>query len=41
VRAIPSFSGLRLKDDLVELFEYIAEHGSPEVAARYTDAIVA
>ncbi|HEX6017345.1 MAG TPA: type II toxin-antitoxin system RelE/ParE family toxin [Burkholderiaceae bacterium] len=29
------------EDDLVELFEYIAGHGSPEVAARYTDAIVA
>lgn len=29
------------EDDLFELFKYIAEHGSPEVAARYTDAIVA
>lgn len=29
------------EDDLVELFEYIAEHGSPANAARYTEAIVA
>jgi plasmid stabilization system protein ParE len=29
------------EDDLVELFEYIAGKGSPEVAARYTEAIVA
>jgi toxin ParE1/3/4 len=29
------------EDDLVELFEYIAEHGSPVNAARYTEAIVA
>lgn len=29
------------EDDLVELFEYIAEHGSPMNAARYTEAIVA
>jgi len=28
------------EDDLVELFEYIAEHGSPTTAARYTEAIV-
>lgn len=28
------------EDDLVELHEYISEHGSPAVAARYTDAIV-
>jgi toxin ParE1/3/4 len=29
------------EDDLVELFEYIAERGSPVNAARYTEAIVA
>jgi plasmid stabilization system protein ParE len=29
------------EDDLVGLFEYIAEHGSPVTAARYTEAIVA
>jgi toxin ParE1/3/4 len=29
------------EDDLVELYEYIAEQGSPTIAARYTDAIVA
>jgi plasmid stabilization system protein ParE len=29
------------EDDLVELFEYIAEHGSPVNAERYTEAIVA
>lgn len=29
------------EDDLIELFEYIAEHGSPVAAAQYTDAIVA
>ncbi len=29
------------EDDLVEILEYIAEHGSPAVAARYTEAIVA
>jgi plasmid stabilization system protein ParE len=29
------------EDDLVELFEYIAEQGSPDAAARYTEAIVA
>jgi toxin ParE1/3/4 len=29
------------EDDLLELFEYIAGHGSPANAARYTDAIVA
>ena len=29
------------EDDLVELFEYIAEQGSPAAAAGYTDAIVA
>lgn len=29
------------EDDLVELFDYIAEHGSPGSAARYTEAIVA
>jgi len=29
------------EDDLVELFEYIVAQGSPAVAARYTDAIVA
>jgi toxin ParE1/3/4 len=28
------------EDKLVELYEYIAEHGSPTVAQRYTDAIV-
>jgi toxin ParE1/3/4 len=28
------------QDDLVELYEYIAEHGSPMAAQRYTDAIV-
>lgn len=28
------------EDNLVELFECIAEQGSPEVAARYTEAIV-
>jgi toxin ParE1/3/4 len=29
------------EDDLVELLEYIALQGSPDVAARYTEAIVA
>ena len=29
------------EDDLVQLYEYIAEHGSPTIAARYTEAIVA
>ncbi len=29
------------EDDLVELFEYIALQGSPDVATRYTEAIVA
>jgi toxin ParE1/3/4 len=29
------------EDNLVSLYEYIAEHGSPVVAARYTEAIVA
>jgi plasmid stabilization system protein ParE len=29
------------EDDLVELFDYITEQGSPVNAARYTDAIVA
>jgi toxin ParE1/3/4 len=29
------------EDDLVELLEYIAEHGSPANAARYIEAIVA
>lgn len=29
------------ENHLVSLYEYIAEHGSPVVAARYTDAIVA
>lgn len=29
------------EDDLVELFEYIAAQGSPVVAARYTEAIIA
>ena len=29
------------EDDLVQLYEYIAEHGSPTTAARYTEAIVA
>jgi toxin ParE1/3/4 len=29
------------EDDLVEIYEYIAEHGSPVNAARYTEAIVA
>lgn len=29
------------EDDLVELFEYIGEHGSPNTGARYTEAIVA
>ncbi len=28
------------EDDLVELVETISGHGSPAVAARYTDAIV-
>jgi plasmid stabilization system protein ParE len=28
------------EDDLVELYDYIAEHGSPTVAARYTEAII-
>jgi toxin ParE1/3/4 len=28
------------EDNLVSLYEYIAEHGSPVVAQRYTDAIV-
>ncbi len=28
------------EDDLVELYGYIAEHGSPTIAARYTEAIV-
>jgi toxin ParE1/3/4 len=28
------------EDDLAELYDYIAEHGSPTVAARYTEAIV-
>jgi toxin ParE1/3/4 len=26
--------------DLAELYDYIAEHGSPTVAARYTEAII-
>jgi toxin ParE1/3/4 len=29
------------EDDLVELLEYIVAQGSPAVAARYTEAIVA
>jgi plasmid stabilization system protein ParE len=29
------------EDDLIELFEYIVAQGSPAVAARYTEAIVA
>ena len=29
------------EDNLVSLYEYIALHGSPVVAARYTEAIVA
>ena len=29
------------EDNLVTLYEYIAEHGSPAMAARYTEAIVA
>lgn len=29
------------EDDLVEILQYISEHGSPTVAARYTEAIVA
>jgi toxin ParE1/3/4 len=29
------------EDDLVEHFEYIAEHGAPVNATRYTEAIVA
>ena len=28
------------EDSLVELYEYISEHGSPALAQRYTDAIV-
>lgn len=28
------------EDDLVELYEYVAEHGSPTIAARYTEALV-
>ena len=28
------------EESLVELYQYIAEHGSPAVAQRYTDAIV-
>jgi toxin ParE1/3/4 len=28
------------EDDLVEILQYISEHGSPPVAARYTEAIV-
>jgi plasmid stabilization system protein ParE len=28
------------QDNLVELYEYIAKHGSPPVALRYTNAIV-
>jgi toxin ParE1/3/4 len=28
------------EDDLAELYDYIAEHGSPTVAARYTEAII-
>jgi toxin ParE1/3/4 len=28
------------EDNLVELYEYISEHGSPALAQRYTDAIV-
>ena len=28
------------EDQLVELYEYIARNGAPQVAARYTDAIV-
>jgi len=28
------------EDDLIDLYRYIAEHGSPAVAAKYTDAIV-
>lgn len=34
-------SSRRKRDDLIELFEYIAEHGSPVAAVQYTDAIVA
>jgi plasmid stabilization system protein ParE len=29
------------EDDLAELYEYIPEHGSPAIAARYTGPIVA
>jgi plasmid stabilization system protein ParE len=29
------------ENQLVSLYEYIAEHGSPVLAARYTDAVVA
>jgi plasmid stabilization system protein ParE len=29
------------EDNLVSLYEYIAEHESPVVAARYTEAIAA
>lgn len=28
------------EDSLVSIYEYIASHGSPNTAARYTDAIV-
>jgi len=28
------------EDNLVELYEYISEHGSPALAQRYADAIV-
>ena len=28
------------EDDLAELYDYIAEHGSPVTALRYTEAIV-
>ena len=28
------------EDDLVELYDYIAEHGSPTIAARYAEAII-
>ena len=31
----------RAEDDLVEILEYITEHGSPAVAARNTEAIEA
>jgi toxin ParE1/3/4 len=29
------------EEDLVSIYDYIADHGSPAVAAKYTDAVIA